>query len=1267
MGAIFTNNATSTLAAGISPASASFTVQPGHGERFPTLAKGEWFPVTIVKSATELEIVQCTARSGDTLTIERAQEGTTALSFDAGDIVEHRLTAEVLNGLIDDVEGIAVPEPLPSLYRFDAVDGLPLPAGMTFARASGGYALNRQGYLKWYGVNAPRHAYKPDGSYRGILVEGANTNQFTRSQELEHTDWSKGASTITTNFEIAPDGTATAERLTPTATTSGHSVSRSMAYTAGVTVCISAYLKISGYSGIVIHAPNTAFDAVSSPRAWFNLTTGGMAGTGGFAGDAGIEYLADGWARVWATFTPTVTISGPTVFYVMPTGSELSSTGYEANGTDGMFLWGLQFEESVHPSSYIPTAATTVARAADNWAARVAALNGWSNNPYSMFVDADADASYARNAILSLRGSSAARGASLQMQQVGSDVDIGLRHRGDIVSTPIFTRSPFTRGRGVVTAGSFDGSALRSATGGVDAGGTAIAASDTFVAVELKVGRDGVVGNNDNEYLYGCIKSFALWDRALTAAQLSEITGRGLADNNKRWADNIQIARKHEFLCRTSALNTPAENAALLQAVAAEAYREAGNSAVVLVMPGAFHTVGNIGGIRKLKGVGSGTMDFSGRGTQSGSLITASGVSNGAVPLNLNANRLDTSIRVTNANAAMLNLEVGKWLRVLSDATETGDTPETLASLGEWVQVDAIEVVSGNTIIHLNRPLVFSYVSSLNRRVLRDETIKPFTYEDLEIIGTGNQHVTVGNLTSGDNGVAVVLCERAEWNNVRVRNSERNAIRSSVNVYGQTQDCQTFHSRPHNNAQIQYGVAASGACREFQNINLRGSRGRHLVDYTGTPDGGAFERAVEVRCVADGCYSDGFAEHNSLLERISTDCVARFCGDGWHYRGRGRRLNKNPVVQSTRLVTTVTGGGANAAGPDAAFVLSRFAGDVEIIGMSVADTGYVLRAQHEGTQLNFNYNGEAPERIKFTGGTARQITRGFIVEHQGGLAGASNSYSTKETGPYHIIGVDMEMSPRPGGTTSGNPFYFAGYVNRAVLEEVSVEFPSKESAGWAALFYGVSEVVIEGLTAKHSTGIVHTSISVLNGAGASVTRQPGVLDIRSAPTLIDHQGDRLVLFGGTGGEYRAPPPTQLFVGAGPANHSGTMAETTLLTIPVSGGRMGPNGSLLIENLVFIGNNGGSNRTYRVKVNETTIWLLTTANSGVRVLPLHLVNQNNVLSQALFLGAEGAGSSANLSTFEINTGGDFDVEITCQLTDSGDTARVRSARAMLYQR
>jgi hypothetical protein len=46
-----------------------------------------------------LELVKCTARSGDTLTIVRAQESTSAAGFTAGAAVELRLTAGVLTEL----------------------------------------------------------------------------------------------------------------------------------------------------------------------------------------------------------------------------------------------------------------------------------------------------------------------------------------------------------------------------------------------------------------------------------------------------------------------------------------------------------------------------------------------------------------------------------------------------------------------------------------------------------------------------------------------------------------------------------------------------------------------------------------------------------------------------------------------------------------------------------------------------------------------------------------------------------------------------------------------------------------------------------------------------------------------------------------------------------------------------------------------------------------------------------------------------------------
>jgi len=46
----------------------------------------------MVKADGQLEILKATARAGDVITVERAQEGTTAKAFDVGDRVELRMT-----------------------------------------------------------------------------------------------------------------------------------------------------------------------------------------------------------------------------------------------------------------------------------------------------------------------------------------------------------------------------------------------------------------------------------------------------------------------------------------------------------------------------------------------------------------------------------------------------------------------------------------------------------------------------------------------------------------------------------------------------------------------------------------------------------------------------------------------------------------------------------------------------------------------------------------------------------------------------------------------------------------------------------------------------------------------------------------------------------------------------------------------------------------------------------------------------------------------
>ena len=100
----FTNNAASTLAASILVGATSLTVAAGTGALFPTLTGTQFFMCTLQNTAgTVIEIVKVTARSTDTFTIVRAQEGTSASAFALGDKCELRLTAGEINNLFSGI------------------------------------------------------------------------------------------------------------------------------------------------------------------------------------------------------------------------------------------------------------------------------------------------------------------------------------------------------------------------------------------------------------------------------------------------------------------------------------------------------------------------------------------------------------------------------------------------------------------------------------------------------------------------------------------------------------------------------------------------------------------------------------------------------------------------------------------------------------------------------------------------------------------------------------------------------------------------------------------------------------------------------------------------------------------------------------------------------------------------------------------------------------------------------------------------------------
>jgi hypothetical protein len=98
----FANQATTTLATTITSSATSLTVTAGQGTLFPSPASGQYFKITFYPatgSTPAPEIMHVTARSTDTFTVIRAQEGTTAQNWSSGSLVENLLTAGTMNSL----------------------------------------------------------------------------------------------------------------------------------------------------------------------------------------------------------------------------------------------------------------------------------------------------------------------------------------------------------------------------------------------------------------------------------------------------------------------------------------------------------------------------------------------------------------------------------------------------------------------------------------------------------------------------------------------------------------------------------------------------------------------------------------------------------------------------------------------------------------------------------------------------------------------------------------------------------------------------------------------------------------------------------------------------------------------------------------------------------------------------------------------------------------------------------------------------------------
>lgn len=95
---ILLNNISTTIASAVAAGDVTINVAAGDGAKFALATGGNTIRATLVKISgfkeIAWEIVDVTARSTDALTVTRARESTTALTFAIGDLVDVRVTAQ---------------------------------------------------------------------------------------------------------------------------------------------------------------------------------------------------------------------------------------------------------------------------------------------------------------------------------------------------------------------------------------------------------------------------------------------------------------------------------------------------------------------------------------------------------------------------------------------------------------------------------------------------------------------------------------------------------------------------------------------------------------------------------------------------------------------------------------------------------------------------------------------------------------------------------------------------------------------------------------------------------------------------------------------------------------------------------------------------------------------------------------------------------------------------------------------------------------------
>jgi hypothetical protein len=350
--------------------------------------------------------------------------------------------------------------------------------------------------------SAPRFDHNPTtGESLGLLVEEARTNLLLRSEEF-NTTWTKAAASVTDNQRVAPDGTTTMDTI---ALTGGSGYLQQAITSVSTTVYTQSIYVFSASNRMRLIAHNGTVDICNI--TWTSVSANTNTATGTATGITS-TLVGSGIYRLTFSFTAS---SSTTNIRLQP----LDSSGAAVVGATADF-WGAQLEAGAFATSYIPTVAATVTRAAD-----VASITGSNFSSFYNQTEGAVFSSFRRisytgtSTVVSINDNTTNNRLYNLRQDTAAALTVISATAGSVDASPSLTLSSGASADQVAVAQQLNNF-------GASANGGTVATDSTVLMPTVTQANIGNV--TSSSFFNGTIKRLTYWPTRLANTTLQQIT-----------------------------------------------------------------------------------------------------------------------------------------------------------------------------------------------------------------------------------------------------------------------------------------------------------------------------------------------------------------------------------------------------------------------------------------------------------------------------------------------------------------------------------------------------------------------------------------------------------------------------------------------------------------------------------------------------------------------------------------------------------------------